>query len=389
MDRIRVLAVAVLLVVGWAAGPAGQTAPPTLPALLDWYAAGRFDEAVGAVAATRDAGLAFRERWRTEGSQWIDAHLETKAHRLLTAAAFALETEHLRAERGEWSLPTAGTCPGLDRQSMQFAGSRCVLDWARMLFVERGEPDETEHAWWLALSALAGGVRDWGTLYRPPLGPSTPARGWLVEGVRRFPDDPRLLLERAIALAARFTVTTDGGRLVPTGMITIVNVPGLQPTALRTRSDGRELAVEALTALAGDPVVGPEARLRLGYLWWVLGEGDKGRPELIGAADATTDRHLKYLAQFLLGWTAMTAGRPEDALAPLRSALATRPNSQSAALALAALELQRGEAALAHEIAESSLAGRPTDDDPWRLFLYGHHSGLPSLIAELRRKVRP
>ena len=388
MDRSRFLAMSGLAIAIWAASPSGQTPGPTLASLLDLYAAGRFDEAVNAVAASRDAGLTLRARWRTEGSHWIDADLETKAHRLVSAAAFVLETEHLRAERGEWTLPTAGACPGTERQSMQFAGSRCVLDWARLLFVERGPADDVEHTWWLALSALGGGVRDWTTMYRPALGPSTPARGWLLEALTRFPDDPRLQLERAIALAARFTVTTDGGGFVPSGMVTIT-IPGLQqPGALRTRTDGRDLAIEALTALASDPAVGPEARLRLGYLYWVLGEADKGRPELTAASEATTDPDLKYLAQFLLGWTALTAGKSDEAREPLRAALAVRPDSQSAAVALAALELQRGEAALAHEIAETSLAKRAKDDDPWRLFLYGHHSRLPSLIAEMRKKVR-
>ena len=42
---------------------------------------------------------------------WIDAigaDLTAKPQRLLAAASFALETEHLRVERGAWMTPMAG-----------------------------------------------------------------------------------------------------------------------------------------------------------------------------------------------------------------------------------------------------------------------------------------
>jgi len=53
------------------------------------------------------------------------------------------------------------------------------------------------------------------------------------------------------------------------------------------------------------------------------------------------------------------------------------------------LELQRGDAGKAHDLAQASLDQRRADVDPWRLFLYGHHPRLAGLIAELRRQVKP
>jgi hypothetical protein len=49
--------------------------------------------------------------------------------------------------------------------------------------------------------------------------------------------------------------------------------------------------------------------------------------------------------------------------------------------------LGRGEAARAFELAESSLARRAGDNDPWRQFLYGHYPQFPDRLAELRKQV--
>ena len=72
----------------------------------------------------------------------------------------------------------------------------------------------------------------------------------------------------------------------------------------------------------------------------------------------------------------------------LTAALESRPNSQSATLALASLELRRGDADAAHARAEAALAERARDDDPWRLFLYGRYPTMTKLIDDLRAAVR-
>jgi predicted Zn-dependent protease len=140
-----------------------------------------------------------------------------------------------------------------------------------------------------------------------------------------------------------------------------------------------------LTALVDDPVVGAEARLRLGYLNWTAGRDGAARDHLAKAAEQSAEKDVRYLSQFLLGWIAVAAGDSAGAIPRLEAALADRPASQSAAVALAALELQRGNADKAHEIALTSLEERRADADPWRLFLYGHHPRWPALLAELRR----
>src|SRR6187551_345499 len=114
-----------------------------LARLLDDYSAGRFDQAMGVVQSAGDTqATLLRTQWRGAGRLWIDADPATKPQRLLAAAAFALETEHLRVERGAWMTAMAGVCPSDPRtpESKSPAGP-CVLEWAWSLLVERAMPD--------------------------------------------------------------------------------------------------------------------------------------------------------------------------------------------------------------------------------------------------------
>jgi hypothetical protein len=86
-------------------------APLDLARVLDLYAEGRFDEAVTRVSrAGGEVGRRLRRHWDVTGRQWIDADPARRPQRILVAAALALETEHVRAERGEWRM-AEGTSP--------------------------------------------------------------------------------------------------------------------------------------------------------------------------------------------------------------------------------------------------------------------------------------
>ena len=408
---------AALLVASSAIVHAGQRKPPKPPEpppiaplvvsrLLDAYAAGRFDDALREVANVDDkTGLNLRVRWYLDALPWINAAPEQRPRRLLVAAALALETEHLRIERGKWGNgvefgPDLPVCPGT-----------CVLDWAQTLLIERGTPDAAERAWYLAAASLAAGVRDWRYLQRaipvqppdarPPSPPQPLAPGaspiWrstqsgLTErALLRFPGDPQLLLEQALAAAGRFNVTVDGGRLATDVPAIVMLPPNFGGRGAPPARPPQEVAISMLEALVTDPVVGAEAEMRLGYLRWVLREDPVATQHLRSAARrAPVDSDVRYVARFLSGWIAMQAGDFEDAAAAFEAALLARPDSQSAALALATLELQRGDASKAYTTAQATIDKRRTDDDPWRLFLYGHHPMLKERISALRAQVKP
>ena len=362
--------------------PPAPIGPLNLARVLDLYAGGRFDEAVTEVARAGDEiGRYLRGHWAVTGRQWIDADPARRPQRILAAAALALETEHIRAERGDWRA-LAGDPP---------CGASCVLDWAQLLLVQRGAPDRAERAWYLAAAALAGGVRDWRYVHRTVDPERTPRLipGLMERALARFPSDPALSLERALAAAGRFNVTIDGGRRAP-------SIP--LPPSIQTGGGGSLIvslgldpggASDMLAALVDDPLVGAEARLRLGYLHWAYEHDAAARDELTKAAERAADADTRYLAHFLLGRIAISRSDNAAAIPHLQAALAARPGSQSAAVALASLELQRGNADKADAIAQESLAQPAAAVDPWRLFLYGHHPHLPARLAELRREIKP
>lgn len=358
--------------------PLGPIAPLDLRRTLDLYAEGRFDEAVRAVAGAGDeVGRNLRRHWAVTGQSWIDADPASRPRRLLVAAALALETENLRAERGDWRVSDTPTC-----------AAACVLDWAHLRLIERGAPDRAERAWYLATAALAGGVRDWRYLQRAvdPIRAPRALSGLMDRALLRFPSDPALRLEHALAAASRFNVVGEDGEAAAT--IPLNSIPPLVRERLGMLvvvDDGR-VAADLLLALADDPDVGDEARMRLGYLYWTQRTPDASRAELTTAVSQARDADTRYLASFLIGWTLALRREPAQAIPHLEAALDTRPGSQSAAVLLAALELQRGDAAKADAIARASFE-RKADVDPWRLFLYGHHPRLPERIAALRREV--
>jgi tetratricopeptide (TPR) repeat protein len=372
--------------------PPPSIAPLVLPDLLDLYAAGRVDEALGQISRQDDKiARNLRAHWALEARSWIDADPAVRLHRLFVAAAFALETEQLRAERGDWGMAVGDPpCAG-----------PCVLDWAQALLVERGAPDRAEKAWDLAAISLASGVRDWRYLQRiidsgapPSPAPTALVPGFIERTLLRFPGDPQLKLEQAVAAAERFSVTVDGGRMATDGANLMVRMgppasfgmPGTaRPTVVRALPTA---AADMLDALVADPIVGPEAQMRSGYLHWSMNQDETATRSLRQAAERTSDPDARYLSRFLLGWIAQQAGRPAEAAPEYEAALLARPDSQSAAIALGTIRLQQGDAAAADQIARASIDRRRTDDDPWRLFLYGHHPLLSVRLAAVRAEVR-
>ena len=75
-----------------------------MPAALDAYARGAFDKALDYARRLpsdrlTDLGLPILQAGRV----WVDRVPEERARRSLVAAAFALEMQHVRAERGGWT----------------------------------------------------------------------------------------------------------------------------------------------------------------------------------------------------------------------------------------------------------------------------------------------
>ncbi len=387
------LVVAVLISVTLTA----QTGPLDVTGLLDKYAAGKFDDALRPVSnASEDQTRALRAQLMTSGRLWIDAAGASRNDRLAAAAMFALETEHIRAERGDWAAPTDYICAGA-----------CVIEWACALLHERRavtpdtamNPDVVEHAWFAASITLASGVRDWTFLHQPLLVPEPfgAATGHVDHALARFPGDGRFRLARAQAVAVRWEATTEqdvpreGVRLefpaapVPTIVVNGVTIGQPRSAAATRRSTQRLLTLKELSDLSVDPIVGANARTRLAYLHWTAGDYADALTEAQAAALQATDADDRYLARYVAGLAAQSSGLLARAESEFASALDARPHSQSASIALAALRFQRGDASGAYALSADSLTKMKSDDDPWRLFQYGDYVKLAVKIQAMRR----
>ena len=385
--RVATLSLALLAAGAGAVSRADATLPAIdMPAALDAYAGGAFDKALEYArrlpsGRLTDLGLPILQAGRV----WVDRAPDDRPRRAIIAAAFALEMQSVRAERGGWTR-TEGEPP---------CTGACVLEWACALLQSRGAPDAFERTWLLASVALAGGVRDWAFLHAPlsPPGPRTQIRGHLVHAMARFPDEPRFRLARAVALASRLAVLPemDAPREgVLTGAAPAVDVmrflgPGV--VVMDSRTTQMDFARQQLTSLIEDPSVGPEARVRVAYLDLRARAYTDALWQAREAGKTATDPDLQYAARYLAAQAAQAIGDLGGAEALLTSALEARPHSQSATLALAALRYRRGDVEPAYGLIETAFRERPTDDDPWRMFLYGDFMRLPSLVAELRRQI--
>ena len=83
-------------------------------------------------------------------------------------------------------------------------------------------------------------------------------------------------------------------------------------------------------------------------------------PRAVDRRDLSRVIPNRGLAEFLLGWTLASRGEVSAAIGHTSKPRSTRPGAQSAAVLLAALELQRGDAAKADAIARASFE-RKTD----------------------------
>jgi len=396
MTHFRLLRAMGLAVAGVAlAGSVLRAAQaPDLAVLLDEYTSSGGERAIRRIEQLDDeAAIEMRLDWATVGRAWIDRDPANRPRRVFAAAVFALETEAIRVERGQWARSASRKIKENGKERTIRCNGACVLSWARGLFIERGAPDKAEHVWWMATIALAQGVRDTRFLLPPAPVSVSPAfmaaarfdpnqiprdttPGHLDAALIRFPNDADVRLARAVAVAARYDITTAAGPRSPGVSSGLRDLPAI---------------VSEFEAIADDsavPVgVRTEARIRLGYLHWAMGDNRRALAALKLAAESAPDAELRYLALYLSGTVLESGADNTGAMKSYEAALEARPHSQSASIKLAALRQLNGDAAGAQVIAQESLDARPIDADPWRLFLYGSHPKFPALMADVRRQV--
>ena len=332
-----------------------------LATLLDRYAAGDVEGVVATVNQTDLREInALRDRWKKDGEAWIKRGGQPSRRRFV-AAALALGIETAVAEHGGWFSGEVGACRG-----------RCVLTWAASQLAPKGsEPDPVERAWWIASSTLAYGVGDWMFL----LDVFHEKDGFLTAALSRVSHDVQLKFIRALVVSAPFVTTRDG------------EARSVDPGSYRTHWP-REDVLKQWAALTLDDAVGVDASIRLAHLRWSGGEDNLALAELDRAIARAVEPDHVYLAHVIAGLASRSADDADQARQHFNLALKARPGSESASLALAALELESDKPDLAQALIGAVSARGRDDGEPWRQFAYGPYNRIAQLMARVHSEVR-
>jgi tetratricopeptide (TPR) repeat protein len=324
---------------------------------LDRYVGGDYDGAIGQLTYLGGFSTVDADEWIRKGGA-ADAD-----RRRLVAASLALE---VTAAKDAW--PTS------------------LIEWACDGFRAAGPPAPNEALWMRASVALAEGDGMWAIL-------SPTAH--LGHALQRFPDDPHFKLARAFvadAVASQPVVTT-GTTLTDQTPVAFDRLASRmldsKPDADARRTAFDRVAAE-FQALAADPVVGAEARLRLGDLELRLGRLDRAADEFRQAnAAAGRDPFISFLARLFLAWTDAQAGHIDDALRGYRSALEVVPRARSATTLLSALLVMNGRVGEAEEATTAFLSSPEAPaEDPWRQYPRGDFRAYSTLLGELHAAIK-
>jgi hypothetical protein len=217
----------------------------------------------------------------------------------------------------------------------------------------------------------------------------------LEPALKRYPDDPLLLLAKGATIESR-------ARLDPESTLEYQRVT---PAGLRRekRTAGRREVREQLSraeacyrrALAARPDLN-HARVRLGRVLQLLGHHQASVSELeavLAAADQGSPPEPRdlYLAHLFLGYAHEEAKPLDRAAAEYERALRALPDGQAAAVALshALHRLGRWPASVAALRAGVDRAGRRLVVDPWWPYLAGQSEDTDALLEALRAEVTP
>lgn len=247
-----------------------------------------------------------------------------------------------------------------------FAANRIgARDWrAGVALLERGctlirqndIPTESERHFHHAANALLQADRD-----------SSPADFHASHAHRRFPNDPRIVLARAIALEMRTWPDADS------------RTPADRDRDLMMR------LLDRLDAAAAYAETRAEALLRLAVL------ASRNRYDAQAVAHLrkvdTTDPFLIYLAGLFEGRSEERRERYAEAEAAYRRALAATSGAQSAGMALSALLVRQGRVEEARLLMKEITTTSPQAVDPWSGYVQGDLRYWDRIVRDLLRSL--
>ncbi len=369
---IAIAALAVGASVGRAQSRPGQPALASLDSLLAAYASGDHDVVRRMLTRSQDfRGLQIMNRRRFDGwlRRWQPARAALLIEMARTASAVApAYTPPLLAAGQQY----------VTRHTRIAAASPADREIARLwhrialgILQRRRLSDEIEH--------YVGAVRV------PAPAPGSAA------------DDPRLLFAHAVAQeqrcqANRPTLVRSGTPVDTLARAAASPTGRGRPRPVMSDTEERlaclaEAAARFEAAAAADEVRA-EARLRAGWALFQIGRFQEALTSIANVGSAGEDVELQYWIALFRGRVATALGRPSDAEAAYRDALAVFPRAQSAGigLALTLVDLDRAEDADAAARAIRGESGRAID--PWWTYAGADERFIDPWIARLREAIR-
>ena len=321
-----------------AANPPASAAPSSpADSMLRDYERGDYD-ATSTVAAAMDP-LALVSTLRAAGDLWPAAPRRE--------AVLALE------------LARIALLKGLDR------ARKPVAEWLadENRFV-RGPvlPDDFEHAWLMAELDLL----------EASLAPAEAERV-ATAGLDRFPGDPRLLLDLALAADQRWTFGSSA-------VLSASQLAGQVSTVI-----GR---YDAVITPAEAPDVVAEARVRAAWMLHRAGRDADALGRLDDVRDADADVVVRYLHHLFRGHVLAGLGRAADAVPEYRAAVDLVPGGEAARIGLMNGLLAAGDRAGALALSEQIQTTPASVVDPWHFYWEGNYRHFPEAITQLRALVR-
>jgi VWFA-related protein len=188
--------------------------------------------------------------------------------------------------------------------------------------------------------------------------------GKLVEAAtKRFRDEPRFVLARAVIADQTLHLKKSGGALA-------------ERDAAAVSADYDAAMASALTR--------DEAAIRKAWLLHRLSRPADGLAALDQTGPIDADPTLRYWRELIRGTLLDDLGRLPDAAAAFRSALAIAPDAQSARIGLMTSLARSGRVDEARIVAEAIAAAPPESDDPWWDYWKADYRFFPGLMARMR-----
>jgi hypothetical protein len=296
------------------------------------------------------------------GQAWVETgDIDQRPRRRIVMAMLALELANTELSH-EWSQ------------------ARALVEWACNLVREDG-PSEAERLWHLASIAVAHGARDWSLLRLPLPDLSSGSAIASVHGLKpydhlrhvmaRFPRDAEIRFASALTVAVE---------VVPVWRRTQPSRPRLN---VRGGPD-HDPAITALREFLVDHQHGAEAHLWVGMFEMLDHQRPNEALRNFEIASGSADSFVAYLAHYQAGRLLEQAGLATASEGHYRQALKIRPNTQSAALSLAAARFSDGSPEEAYRLAAASVSD-PAGVDPFQAYGFGSYRLFGHYLDRIRR----